>query len=200
VGLGWIVGAKVLIEGRENILPGPALYAGKHQAMLDVLVPGLFLPDPAFVYKIELQKELMLGWYLQWGRMIPIARDGQAAALKGLLRAARAARDENRSVVIFPEGTRKWIGSAPDYKPGVMAIYRDLGLPCVPIALNTGLVWKPKGIMRDPGVVTFKILPAIPPGLSRDDFMRELETRIETESEALLPPQMRRSAGVHEPA
>ncbi len=199
-GLRWIVGARVVIEGLENLPGGPVLLAGKHQSMLDVEVPGLFLRDAAFVYKIELQKELMLGWYLQWGDMIPVARDAQAAALKGMLRAARVARDQGRSIVIFPEGTRKEIGAAPDYKPGIVALYRDLGLPCVPMALNTGLVWKPKGVMRSPGVVTFKILPAIPPGLSRDDFMRELETRIETASEALLPPQLRRSAKAPEAA
>jgi 1-acyl-sn-glycerol-3-phosphate acyltransferase len=61
-----------------------------------------------------------------------------------------------------------------------------------PIALNTGLIWKPKGLIRRPGHVVFKVLPPIPPGLSRDDFMRELETRIETESQAMLPPDKRR--------
>ena len=192
-GLRWIIGARVLIEGQENLPEGPVLLAGKHQSMLDVLVPGLFLKDPAFVYKIELQKAPVLGAYLQWGGMIPVARDAQAAALKAMLRAGRVARGQNRSIVIFPEGTRKEIGAAPDYKPGIVALYRDLALPCVPVALNTGLIWKPKGIMRSPGVVTFKILPPIPPGLSRDDFLRELETRLESESAALLPPQLRRS-------
>src|SRR5262249_50267376 len=64
-GLKWIVGAGVVIGGRENLPAGPALYAAKHQAMLDVLVPSLFLENAAYVYKIELQNELMLGWYLR---------------------------------------------------------------------------------------------------------------------------------------
>lgn len=192
-GLGWMVGARVVIEGRENLVKGPAIYAAKHQAMLDVMAPSLFLDNAAYVYKIELQKELMLGWFLGLAKMIPVARETQATALKAMLRAARTARDDGRPIFIFPEGTRQQLDAPPAYKPGVAAIYRDLGVPCVPIALNTGLVWKPKGIMRSPGVVTFKILPAIAPGLSRNEFMHELETRIETESQALLPPQLRRS-------
>ena len=62
-----------------------------------------------------------------------------------------------------------------------------------PIALNTGLVWNPTGIIRRPGTVTIKVLPAIPAGKKRDEFMAELERVIETESEALLPPDKRRT-------
>src|SRR5262249_15959688 len=51
-GLSWMVGARVVIEGRENLVKGPALYAAKHQAMLDVLVPSQFLDNAAYVYKI----------------------------------------------------------------------------------------------------------------------------------------------------
>ena len=66
---------------------------------------------------------------------------------------------------------------------------------CVtPVALNTGLIWKPKGLMRSPGRVTIKILPPIPAGLPREEFMRELETRIESECQALLPAERRRAA------
>jgi 1-acyl-sn-glycerol-3-phosphate acyltransferase len=97
-------------------------------------------------------------------------------------------------VVIFPEGTRQDLVAAPDYKPGIAAMYKDLNLPVTPVALNTGLIWKPKGLMRSPGRVTIKILPPIPAGLPREEFMRELETRIEGECQALLPAERRRAA------
>jgi 1-acyl-sn-glycerol-3-phosphate acyltransferase len=100
---------------------------------------------------------------------------------------------KGRQIVIYPEGTRQEIGAPPEYKPGIAALYKDLGLPVIPIALNTGLVWRPNGIMRNPGNVTIKILPAIPAGLPRDEFMARLESVIETESEALLPPHRRRT-------
>jgi 1-acyl-sn-glycerol-3-phosphate acyltransferase len=95
--------------------------------------------------------------------------------------------------VIYPEGTRQELDAPPDYKPGIAALYKDLGLPVTPIALNTGLVWKPSGIIRRRGHVTIKILPAIPAGLPRDQFMAELERVIESESQALLPPDKRRT-------
>ena len=109
------------------------------------------------------------------------------------MRGAREAVAKGRQVVIFPEGTRQPLDAAPDYKPGIAAMYKDLNLPVTPVALNTGLIWKPKGVMRSPGTVTFKVLPPIPPGLPRDEFMRRLEETIETEGQALLPPDKRRS-------
>jgi 1-acyl-sn-glycerol-3-phosphate acyltransferase len=191
-GLRWIVGARVKFEGLENLPEGGALVACKHEAMLDTVVPALFLKEPVFIYKRELAKTPILGLYL--GRnQLAVDRGGYATALKSMVRGARDAVNKGRQVLIFPEGTRREVDAPPDYKPGIAAMYRDLNIPVTPIALNTGLIWKPKGIMRSPGTVTFKILPPIPAGLSRDDFMRELENKIETESQALLPPDRRRT-------
>jgi 1-acyl-sn-glycerol-3-phosphate acyltransferase len=163
--------------------------------MLDTVVPALFFREPVFIYKRELAKTPILGLYL--GRnQLAVDRGGYATALKSMVRGARDAVSKGRQVLIFPEGTRQEVNAPPDYKPGIAAMYRDLNIPVTPIALNTGLIWKPKGIMRSPGTVTFKILPPIPAGLSRDAFMRELENKIETESQALLPPNRRRTVGV----
>jgi 1-acyl-sn-glycerol-3-phosphate acyltransferase len=193
-GLRTICGARVVIEGLEYLPKGPALIAIKHQAMLDTIIPGCFLDEPAYVLKYELLSAPIFGWYMKRADMIPIRRETQAKALREMLNAARKAAAEKRQIIIFPEGTRQNIGAPPVYKPGVAALYRDLGLPCTPVALNTGLVWPAHGVIRKPGVVTLRILPPIPAGLSRDEFMRELETRIETESEALLPAHLRRKA------
>lgn len=192
-GLRWIVGLKVVFEGREHIPPGAVLVAAKHQAMIDTLLPALMFSSPAIVLKRELQSEPIYGWYTKQAHMIPVDREAHAAALKAMLRAAKAAAEQGRQVFIFPEGTRQELDAPPDYKPGVAALYQSLKLPCLPIALNTGLYWKPKGLPSEPGLITVKILPPIPPGLPREDFMRELETRIESESQALLPPHLRRT-------
>jgi 1-acyl-sn-glycerol-3-phosphate acyltransferase len=192
-GLRWIVGARVVIEGREHAPEGGALIAMKHQSMLDTIAPALFLSKPAFVFKRELGDTPVMGAYLRKNQ-IAVDRGGHAKALKSVVRGAREAVAQGRQVVIFPEGTRQEIEAPPDYKPGIAAMYKDLNLPVTPVALNTGLIWRPKGILRSPGRVTIRILPPIPAGLSREDFMRELETRIETECQALLPPDKRRSA------
>lgn len=192
-GLRWIVGARVSIEGLENAPKGGALIACKHQAMLDTVMPSLFLSEPVFIYKRELAKTPILGLYL--GRnQIAVDRGGYATALKSIVRGAREAVSKGRQVIIFPEGTRQELDAAPDYKSGIAAMYRDLNIPVTPIALNTGLVWKPKGILRSPGHVTIKILPPIQPGLSREEFMRALENSIESESQALLAPERRRKS------
>jgi 1-acyl-sn-glycerol-3-phosphate acyltransferase len=192
--LRWICGVRIKFEGLEHLPPkGPALFASKHQATLDTLLPAQFLSEPVFVVKRELSNMPIFGFYMNRG-MIPVDREAHSKALKDLLRASRAVIAKGRQIIIYPEGTRQELTAPPDYKPGIAAMYRDLNLPVTPIALNTGLVWPPKGIMRRPGTVTIKVLPAIPAGLSREDFMRELETRIETESQALLPPHLRRPA------
>lgn len=190
-GLRWIVGAKVVFEGLENVPKGAALIASKHQATLDTVLPVLHVSEPVFVVKKELEKMPVFGFYMK--RMIPVDRDAGAKALKDMLRASRAAIAKGRQIVIYPEGTRQELDAPPDYKPGIVAMYRDLNLPVTPMALNTGMVWKPSGLIRRPGTVTVKFLPPIPPGLSREDFMRELENAIESESQALLPPDRRRS-------
>lgn len=184
-GLRWIVGARVVFKGLERIPPGASIVAAKHQSMLDTLVPFLMFPAPSFVLKRELLNAPVLGWYAQTMGMIPLDRGGHATALKNLLRAARPARDAGRQIIIFPEGTRQEPGVAGEYKPGVAALYKDLAVPCIPVALDTGRVWSARGLIRRPGVTTIEVLEPIPPGLARDAFMQTLEERIETATKAL---------------
>ena len=184
-GLRWICGVKIRVDGKEHIPHGAAIVAGKHQTQLDTVAPFVLLPQPAFVLKKELLSMPVFGFFAGRSGHIPVDREAQAAALKTMLRAARKARDGGRQIMIFPEGTRKPHGAPPDYKIGVYAIYRDLGVPCVPLALDTGKVWSVSGYDIKPGVTTFRFLEAIPPGLSRDAFMHTLQERIETASEAL---------------
>jgi 1-acyl-sn-glycerol-3-phosphate acyltransferase len=186
-----IVGLKLEVRGQQYIPQGAALVAAKHQSMLDTIVPFLILHRPSVVLKRELLKLPIFGWFSQRAGMIVVNREAHAAALRSMLKDARKQAANGRPIVIFPEGTRQKPGAPPDYKPGVAALYRDLKLPCVPVALNAGLYWPAHGVVRRPGTVVIEFLPAIPPGLSREAFMAELETRIETASNALLPQGVR---------
>ncbi len=89
--------------------------------------------------------------------------------------------------MIFPEGTRTSPGDEASYKPGIAALYRELNMPCIPMATNSGMHWPSKSWIRTPGTIVFEFLPAIPPGLKRGQFMAELEQRLETASVALYP-------------
>lgn len=181
-----IVGARLEIRGRENIPAGAALVASKHQSMLDTMVPHAFLSDPAIVLKKELDQLPVFGWYTRRAGMIVVDRETKASALRALLRQARERAGQGRPVFIYPEGTRQELGAPPDYKPGVAALYRDLNLPCVPVAVSAGKVWPAHGVLRKPGVAVVEFLPAIPTGLSREAFMAELQARIEQGTQRLL--------------
>ena len=186
LGLRWLTGVRIEVRGLEHRPTGAALIAAKHMWMLDTIAPFVFLPDVCFVLKKQLLAVPFYGWHARKARMIAIDRDAHARALKELVAAARDRLRESRQIIIFPEGTRKTPGDPPDYKPGVAGLYRDLGLPCTPMATNSGAHWPAHGIMRRPGTVVFEFLPAIPAGLKRADFMRELQAQIEAASAALL--------------
>ena len=88
--------------------------------------------------------------------------------------------------MIFPEGTRRPPGAEPDYKPGVVALYEGLGLTCVPVALNSGLYWPRRSLMRYPGTIIVEILDPIPAGLPRAESRATLPARIEAASDRLI--------------
>jgi 1-acyl-sn-glycerol-3-phosphate acyltransferase len=110
---------------------------------------------------------------------IAVARGEGSAALRGMLRQAKAAIADGRSIGIFPEGTRVAPGDERPYQIGIAALYRQLGVPAVPVALNSGLFWGRRKWVKRPGTITLEILPPIAPGLSREAFMATLRERIE---------------------
>jgi 1-acyl-sn-glycerol-3-phosphate acyltransferase len=181
-----ICGVKIEIRGREHIPTGAALVAPKHQCMLDVFAQFACLPATSFVMKKELMWIPWFGWYALKVRSVVVDREGHSAALKRMVREAKALFADGRQVVIFPEGHRGEPGKAGDYKPGIAALYREIDVPVHPVATNSGVHWPAHGFIRRPGVIVFEYLPPIPPGLKRAEFMRTLEERIETASNRLL--------------
>jgi len=184
-GLRVIAGQDVVVQGMPP--QGGRLIAAKHMSMLDTLVLFLQLRDVVIVLKRELAFVPFYGWYAWKVGFIFIDREGGASALRHMTVRARKAIETGRSILIFPEGTRKKPGASPDYKPGVAALYRQLNVPCVPVALNSGLFWTgPMGFLKRPGTVKVAFLPAIPPGMQRRDFESALEQEIETATGQLL--------------
>ena len=182
-GLKWIAGIDWEIRGARPT--APVLVAAKHMSMWDTLALWLALDAPAIVLKRELLRIPFYGWFLWKGAAIAIDRRAGASALRRMSEQAKAALADGRPVLIFPEGTRKAPGAAPDYKPGVAGLYAQLGVACVPVALNSGVYWK--GFAKYPGTIVLEFLPPIPPGLKRGAFMARLEADIETATAALLP-------------
>jgi 1-acyl-sn-glycerol-3-phosphate acyltransferase len=125
------------------------------------------------------------GWFSHKFDMIPVDRDRGPAALRRMLKEAKTRIADGREIIIFPEGTRKTPGAPPDYKTGIVLLYDTLHVPCVPVALNSGVFWPRRSLLRRPGTVIVEILDPIPPGLPKAEFMQRLQTAIETASERL---------------
>ena len=160
----WVLGIRVRIEGER---PGePAFYACKHQAMFETLELEALLHGPAMVLKRELADIPVWGWAARRYGAIVVDRDASGRALRGMMREAKAAKAEGRSVLIFPEGTRVAPGEQPPIKPGFAGLYKILAMPTVPIACNSGELLPRRGAKRA-GVVTFRFGRPIPPGLPR---------------------------------
>ncbi|MEJ1967595.1 MAG: lysophospholipid acyltransferase family protein [Rhizomicrobium sp.] len=174
-------------EVRGAVPPNGVLIALKHMSMWETMAIYALLDDPAIVLKRSLTYVPFYGWYLRKARMIAIDRDGRAQALRVMAAKAREQIAAGRSIAIFPEGTRKTPGAPPDYKSGVAALYGQLGAPCYPVALNSGLFWTgPVGFLKKKGTIVIEFLPPIPPGLPRRAFMARLQEEIETATDTLI--------------
>jgi 1-acyl-sn-glycerol-3-phosphate acyltransferase len=181
-----IVGMRVEFRGIEKIPPGGLMVAAKHQSLWETFALATLVDDPTFILKQELTRIPLFGWYLLKADMVPIDRKSGTAALADMNVRAKEAVANGRQILIFPEGTRRPPGAPPAYKYGVAHLYANLGVPCLPVALNSGLYWPRRRFIRRPGTVRVEILDPLSPGLPRDAFFRELQERIEMACDRLL--------------
>jgi 1-acyl-sn-glycerol-3-phosphate acyltransferase len=181
-----IVGLRMEVRGREKLPKPPYLVASKHQSAWDTFALIPIFTDPALVMKWELTLIPFYGWFSRKFEHVFVRRDRGPAALRQLVRDAQDRARAGREVLIFPEGTRRAPGAAPDYKPGSVALYEGLDLPCVSMALNSGLYWPRRQLIRHPGTIIVEILDPLPAGLPRAEFRSELQRRIETASNRLI--------------
>jgi len=184
--LKWIVGTRMEVRGRDKLPKVPYLVASKHQSAWDTFALIPIFSDPALVMKAELTLIPFYGWFSRKFEHVFVRRERGPAALRKLVSDAKQRASAGREILIFPEGTRRPPGSPPDYKPGGVALYEGLGLPCVPMALNSGLYWPRRTLSRYPGTIIVEILEPIPPGLPRAEFRKLLQQRIEEAANRLI--------------
>jgi 1-acyl-sn-glycerol-3-phosphate acyltransferase len=190
-----VCGTKVEWRGREKLPAGPCIVACKHQSLWETFALFMLLPDPTYVLKRELMWLPLFGWLATKARMIPIDRGSHTKALASMTAAARREAARGRQIVIFPEGTRRPPGAKPRYLPGVAFLYAELGLPCVPIALNSGLFWPRRSLRRHPGTVLVEVLDPIPPGLEKREFLMRLQNATEQSTARLVAEGERSNHG-----
>jgi 1-acyl-sn-glycerol-3-phosphate acyltransferase len=176
----------VEFRGIENIPKGPLLVASKHQSFWETFALLHFFDRPIFILKRELTWIPVFGQFLLKANMIAIDRSAGARALRDMTRRARKAVRGGRQLFIFPEGTRRPPGAPPAYKTGFVQLYAICEVPCLPVALNSGLFWPRRTFMRYPGTLVVEFLDPLPPGLPREEFLTRLRSVIEEATDRLV--------------
>jgi len=177
--LARIVGLTRELRGLDRLPPPPFVIAAKHQSVWDVLALLDLFPDAAFVIKNELRHLPLFGWLAARSGHIAVDRRAGARALTAMVAAARRETQLGRPIILFPQGTRTRPGETRPYQVGVAAVYAELALPVVPVALNSGLFWPRRRPIQRAGTVRLEILPPLPPGLERHRFLEALAAAIE---------------------
>lgn len=186
----YILGLDYEIRGQEyRPKPGTACLIGaKHQSAYETLKLFILFDDPAIILKKELLSIPLFGWFLKKLDVIAIDRGNRAESINSLYSGARVVKDQNRPIVIFPQGTRVEVSattSQKPYKAGIGKIAVELGMPIIPLAMNSGVYWPRNSFWKKPGKVVFEFLPPIEAGLPLPDVMKQLEDAIETASQRL---------------
>lgn len=177
-----VLGLNYRFLGEENLPKGPYIIACKHQSMLETFILPYHFKHLLICLKKQLVDMPLSGWYFKKYGMVGINRDKPKKALFEIIDAAKNTDLSQSPLLIFPEGTRTKPGQPSSYKMGIGIFYEALKVPVVPIAVNTGVFWPRRSWRRYPGMATIQILPPIQPGLSKDEFMKRLESNIEEES------------------
>ena len=181
-----LLGIRSRIEGAPP--RGAVLVAVKHQSMYETIEIMLMLEEPAVVLKRELAYLPLWGWVVRRYGAIPVDREGGAAALRAMMRAAGEAIAEGRPIVIFPEGTRVAPGEQPPLQPGFAGLYRALRLPVVPVAVDSGRLWPRHRFVKRTGIVTFRFGEPVPPGLPRGEIEAAVHQAINGLESAMMTP------------
>ena len=181
-----VAGVNCEIRGREKIPRGALIVAAKHQSAWETFALLSLFDNPLFIVKRELEWIPIFGWLMIKGRMVPIDRSAGSQALIAMTGRAKAELAAGRQLIIFPEGTRRPANAEPRYKLGVAHLYAATGMPCLPVALNSGLFWPRRSIRRLPGTVLVEILDPVVPGLDKDVFFKRLQSDIEAATARLI--------------
>jgi 1-acyl-sn-glycerol-3-phosphate acyltransferase len=181
-----VVNLRYVERGRENIPKGPCIVVCNHQSPWETLALATIFPDSSFVAKAELLKIPVVGWFLAKYPMIMLDRSAGGAAARRLLTQGAGAVGEGRKVIIFPQGKRCSINEAVKFKRGVTALYALLGVPVLPVAVNSGVFWVADRSMKYSGIITVSYLPRIEPGLDSKEFHSYAEKVITDEAAKLV--------------
>ena len=185
--LRYFLNTKIEIKGKENIIKGEKFFiAASHQSMFETFYLQTIFNSPIFILKKELTYIPIFGWYLKKIGSVSIKRNKVSKDnLDFFGNISEKLMNSERPLIIFPQGTRVLPDERPSFKKGVSRIYDELKITCQPVAINSGYVWPKRGIKNNKRTITISILEPIHPGMSKDEFLENLENCIYSELDLL---------------
>ena len=173
----YILGIKVECEGFFS--RGGVLYAIKHESFFEAIDLPHHYPLPVAFAKQQLLRIPLWGTVGQRYGLIAVDREGGASAFRTMLAEARRRVADGRPLIIFPEGTRVPHGARPELQAGFAGLYKMLGLPVIPVAVDSGPLYQRR--WKRAGTIHYLYGAEIPPGLPR----AEIEARVHAAINAL---------------
>ena len=185
--LEFFLNTKIVISGKENITKDKFFIACAHQSQFETFFLQALFDSPVFILKNELFKIPIFGWYLKKMGCIGIERNKTTKEnLNFFEKIQDHYKKSDRPIIIFPQATRVDINDRKPFKKGVKRIYSELNIKCQPIALNSGIIWPKKGILKTNKTLKISILKTIDPGLNSDDFFLKLQKNIYDELDKMI--------------
>ena len=174
---------KIIIKGKENIINNEKFFiASSHQSMFETFYLQTIFNAPIFILKNELLKIPVFGWYLKKIGSISVNRNKITKDNLGFIEKIKnSLQNSNRPILIFPQATRVLPDDKIPFKKGVGRIYKELGIKCQPVAINSGRVWQKNNILKLNKSITISILNPIAPGIDSNNFVTIIEKNIYSE-------------------
>ncbi|MDC0344982.1 1-acyl-sn-glycerol-3-phosphate acyltransferase [Alphaproteobacteria bacterium] len=194
-----IAGIHVDIKGRENLPQEPCILAGRHESAFDTMIYVHVTRNPTMVLKKELTRIPVFGQLMKKFPMISVDRQGGSRTLKKLIKDTAACLAQKRNIIIFPEGIRVDPGKSVPLQPGIAFMAKELNVPVVPVATNSGTYWPRRRFVKTPGTITLQILPPMRHTGNTKEFLSQLNETLNTASAALcqkegdLSPPLKKS-------
>ena len=181
--LKYIMATKIEVKGKENLINNQKYFVvSSHQSIFETFFLQTIFENPVFILKKELIKIPLFGWYLKKMGCISIDRNKISRENLGFSdEVSKVIKNTNKTLIIFPQGTRKNFDDRSTFKKGFARIYNDLEIACLPVAINSGKVWPKNGSLISNQYITVSILNILPPGKEQNKFATEVEKVIYNE-------------------
>jgi 1-acyl-sn-glycerol-3-phosphate acyltransferase len=185
----WVLGSRIEVRGWQHVdLARPQIFVSKHQSELDIVMLGALMNDISAVAMQELERTPFFGAILRKLDVVMIAVDeGPQGRTQQVIDGALRMKAQGRSMIIFPEGELMKLGARERYRRGAGHIYEAMDVEAVPVAMSLGVIWPQRRWRKFSGVTgALEFMEPILPGMPPEDFMVEVERRIETRTMELI--------------